>query len=77
MENISVVERTVTHDNNVVRSSLKLGKASITILSRFDGSDRLFDLLLSTAKEGLEKSIRAANSGYYAGGGSCYNKIGS
>jgi hypothetical protein len=71
------MERNVIH-NNVVKSSLKLGKATVTVVSRFDGSgDKLFDLLLSTAKAGLEKNIRTVKLGYREGVVSCYNKLGS
>ena len=76
MDNISAVERTVANEN-IVKSLVKLEKATVTITSRFEGSDRLYDLLLSTAKADLKRNIRTAKSGYTSGGGSCYNQVGS
>jgi hypothetical protein len=76
LNNISIIERTVAH-GNVIKSLVKLDKATVTITSRFDGSDKLYDLLLSTAKLGLERNIKTAKMVYTPDGGSCYNKIGS
>ena len=62
---------------DVARSTLDLEKSIVTITNRFDGSEMLYDLLLSTAKENLEKSIKTAKLGYQEGGNSCYNSHGS
>ena len=69
MENITILERTVANEN-VVKSLVKLEKATVTITSRFDGSERLYDLLLTAAKAGLEQNMRISKLAYTAEGGS-------
>jgi hypothetical protein len=77
MENISNIDRIAGNDNNTVNSFFKLEKASIKITSRFEGSDRLIDLLLAKAITELESNVKKAKTRYFTGGDECYNKLGS
>jgi len=75
--NILIHKSAVVPSADIVRSSLTLGKAVVTVTSHFEGSVKLFDLLLSNARTGIEGNKVAAKPVYLPTRNPCYNESGS
>lgn len=77
MGNALINRGVATHGANTVRSSLTLGKATVTVTSYFESSEMLFDLLLSNAKAGIERNKTVVKPVYPPARNPCYNNRGS